>query len=138
MAELNERGHEILDPKPMALPVGLNRPPTLNERIKQLIRGEISRRAEAQGEETFEEADDFEVGDDFDPKSPYEQNFDQDQNIENLKTSMQEQKALIRKQKQKPETEQIEDSRAGKDDKSKKGPKRPPVEESETDEEDNA
>jgi len=69
--------HEILDPTPLALPVGLKQPPTLQEQIRRMIRSEELRRAaEAAGHETFEESDDFEVGDDYDPKSPYEETFD--------------------------------------------------------------
>lgn len=78
MAQLDERGHEILDPTPIALPLGLKRPPTLQETIKQLIRTEMSRKAAQEGQETFEEADDLEVGEDFDPTSPWELNFDQE------------------------------------------------------------
>jgi len=78
MAHLDERGHEVLDPTPMEIPLGFKRPPTLQEQIRQLIRTEMSQNAKGKGMETFEEADDFEVGDDFDPSSPYELNFDQE------------------------------------------------------------
>lgn len=77
-SRLDERGHEILDDTPVAIPVRLTRPPTLTEQMRQVIRGELSRAAAAEGYETFEEADDFDVDDDFDPQSPWEMNFDQE------------------------------------------------------------
>lgn len=67
---------EPVDSKPMAIPVGFQRPPTLQEQVARLVRTEVSRRAAEQGLETFEEADDFEVGDDFEPNSPHELVFD--------------------------------------------------------------
>ena len=82
MAKLNERGHEILDPTPVSMPLGFKKPETLAEQIRRMVKNEMSQAAANQGQESFEEADDFDVGDDFDPKSPYEQNFDQDQTIE--------------------------------------------------------
>lgn len=69
---LDEKGNEICDPTPAAVSVGFKRPPTLQEQIQRLVRTELSDQAAAQGNETFEEADDFEVGDDYDPKSKYE------------------------------------------------------------------
>lgn len=73
----DERGREVLDPTPMAVPTHLRRPPTLQEQIRMMVRSEELRRAVSDaGGETFEEADDFDVGDDFDPTSPYEEAFD--------------------------------------------------------------
>lgn len=69
---LNERGHEVPDPEPVAVPVRFQAPESLEDRIKRIIRADLSARAQAQGFETFEEADDFEVGDDYDPRSPHE------------------------------------------------------------------
>lgn len=77
MAKLNEKGHEVLDPTPVAVPVHFKRPPTLQEQIRSMVRSEELRRAaSSQGMETFEEADDFAVGDDYDPRSPHELVFD--------------------------------------------------------------
>lgn len=97
MAKLNERGHEILDPNPVEIPVGFHQPPTLEARMRALIRTEMSQLAAQKGEETFEEADDFDIGDDFDPTSPYEQHFDHDDNIDSLKTQIKESKAKRQK-----------------------------------------
>lgn len=77
--KFNERGEEILDSTPMAVPVGFKRPPTLQEQIARAVRSEQFRaQMESLGMETFAEADDFDVGEDFDPKTPYEMEFDPD------------------------------------------------------------
>lgn len=75
-AKLNERGHELLDPTPLELPVGFKRPESLEEQIRRLVRVNISRQAEQEGYETFEDADDFDVGEDEDPRTPFEMDFD--------------------------------------------------------------
>lgn len=67
---------EVVDPTPVAPPVGYKKQPTIWEQQRALIRSELSRQAEAQGFESFEESDDFEVGDDYDPKTPYEADFE--------------------------------------------------------------
>lgn len=73
MARYNEKGQEILDQTPVALPAGLKRPPSLQERIRQFVRTELSRQAEEQGQESFEEADDFDIPDEEEgPLSRYE------------------------------------------------------------------
>lgn len=66
--KLNERGQEVLDPTPMAIPVGFERPLTLQEQIRRLMRVEYDRMRAVSGDdlETPEEADDFDVGDDYD------------------------------------------------------------------------
>lgn len=73
----DERGREILDPTPVDFPLNFKRPMTIQEQIRTFIRQELSQTAAAQGEETFEEADDFDVDDDFDPTSPWELNYEQ-------------------------------------------------------------
>lgn len=65
-------GREIPDPTPMEVPHDWKRPLSLHEEIRRFVRSELSRQAEAQGEESFEEADDFDVDEDPDPLSPYE------------------------------------------------------------------
>lgn len=73
---LDENGHEVLDPRPLQMPSGFKRPETLAEQVQRLVRTSLSAIAEANGDETFDEADDFDVGDDVDPHSPYETFFD--------------------------------------------------------------
>lgn len=74
---LTAEGREILDPTPMAPPVGYKRHPSLAEQIREMVRSErLAAEAAAAGYETFEEADDFDVDDDVDPNSKYEGDFD--------------------------------------------------------------
>lgn len=75
---LDEQGREIPDPQPIAIPSGFKQPETLAEQIRRLVRSEQMRsQADAQGFDTFEEAEDFDIDDDmFDPSSPYEEVFD--------------------------------------------------------------
>lgn len=83
----NEKGEEIPDPRPVALPVGFERPRSLQETMRYLLRQEEFRRAAAKHElESFEEADDFDIEDDDDgsvlanmaKNSPYESHHDPD------------------------------------------------------------
>lgn len=73
---LDATGREKPSNVPIAPPIGYVKQPTLVERMRQMIATEMSLRAQADGQETFEEADDFEVGDDYDPTSPYEETFE--------------------------------------------------------------
>jgi hypothetical protein len=73
---LDETGAEILDPTPIAIPLGMERPETMAEMIRRLA-PDIIQRMTGQEAETFEESEDFDVNDDFfDPTSPYEEVFD--------------------------------------------------------------
>lgn len=73
----DKRGWEIPDPVPFATTVPMQRPPTLEETIARLVRQEVSKRAAAEGYETWEEADDFAVGEE-DPSSIHELDDDQE------------------------------------------------------------
>lgn len=61
---VDESGAEVLDPTPVELPIGYKHPKTLEERIQEAIRQELSQVASKEGYETFQEANDFDVGDD--------------------------------------------------------------------------
>lgn len=75
--KFDEEGREVMDPLPIAPPIGYKKAPSISETIRNMIRSErLKQEAEAQGFESFEEADDFDVGDDYDPKSPYEEVFE--------------------------------------------------------------
>ncbi|QXP07974.1 MAG: hypothetical protein [Arizlama microvirus] len=77
VAKFDEEGREIPDPTPHSLAVGFRKPETIDEKILRLVKSrEMQRDLEAQGYETFEDAEDFDVGDDFDPQTPYELVFD--------------------------------------------------------------
>lgn len=71
-------GREKPDPQPVEWPLGLRRPPTLQEQIYALMRSErIKQGQAARGEETLDDAMDF-GGDDDDelpPASPEERIF---------------------------------------------------------------
>lgn len=69
---LNERGQEVPDSRPLVHPLGMVVQETLAEKIKRMVRYELSQAASSQGHETFEDADDFDVGDDEELRSPYE------------------------------------------------------------------
>ncbi|AXH77126.1 MAG: hypothetical protein [Microviridae sp.] len=77
MSQLNEKGWEVPDQTPVAIPAYIQKYDQ-RDSIKEMIRQALSQEAEHAGFETFEEADDFDVGDDFDPSSPYEEQFDPD------------------------------------------------------------
>lgn len=72
MDKFDENGWEIPDTRPVARPAGFSQPVSLVDQMRSMVRRELSDRAQMQGFETFDEADDFEVGDDYDPKSPHE------------------------------------------------------------------
>lgn len=75
--EKNPR-HEYLDDTPRALPLKFRRQ-SFVDNMREFIRAELSRQAESQGEETFEEADDFYIEDDDTlPRTPYELDADQE------------------------------------------------------------
>lgn len=76
-ALLNSDGSEVLDSRPLALPIGFERPESIQETIRRLVTDRsIQADLAASGAESFEEADDFEVDDDLPIDSPYEENFD--------------------------------------------------------------
>lgn len=62
---LNPDGTPILDPTPIAPPIGYKKQPSMVEIVRDMVRGEKLRQAaEEMGAETFEEADDFDIPDD--------------------------------------------------------------------------
>lgn len=65
-----EDGSEVHNPEPMYLPMN-DRPPTLQEQIKRVIRHELSRNVKNEGYETFEESNDFEIEDEDELIQPY-------------------------------------------------------------------
>lgn len=67
------RGREIPDPTPVELSPGAIRPESSTSMIQRLVREQLSRQAVAEGDESFEEANDFDIDDDFeDPLTEYE------------------------------------------------------------------
>lgn len=72
MATLDEKGHEILDDTPVAIPAKFMRQPTLTDQVRALIH-ETSHRAAEKGMETLEEANDFDIPDEYEPASIHEE-----------------------------------------------------------------
>lgn len=76
-AVLDDKGRELLDPVPMAPPVGFVPGMSQDERLRQMIRQEHSRLNAMMYNETFEEANDLDIDDDpIDPSTPYEESYD--------------------------------------------------------------
>jgi hypothetical protein len=73
---LDDKGREKIDPRPVAMPVGFGKPPSMQERIRELFKAERELYESEKEFETFEDADDFDIGDDYDPASPFELSFD--------------------------------------------------------------
>lgn len=66
-------GQEVVDDTPMAPPIGYVKQPSMVEHIRNMVRSEQLRlAAEAEGQESFEEAEDFDVEDEPEPISAYE------------------------------------------------------------------
>lgn len=72
---LNENGFEVPDNTPVETPTRLRMPVSQVQRMRDIIRNELSMAARAEGFETQEEADDFSI-DDEGLISPYEINFE--------------------------------------------------------------
>lgn len=75
---LHPDGTPILDPLPVAPPIGYKKAPSMVEIVRDMVRGErLRQEALAMGAETFEESEDFEVDDDGPMMpSPWENEFD--------------------------------------------------------------
>lgn len=72
---LDASGFEHPDPRPVEIPTRLKLPQRQVDRVREIIRQEMSRKAEGEGFESFEEADDFDIPGE-DPVSPYEEVFE--------------------------------------------------------------
>lgn len=59
------------DPKPHKVLTGMNRPASTAELVKQVVSAELSKAAEMNGYESFDEANDFSI-DDSEPTTDYE------------------------------------------------------------------
>jgi len=63
---------EVLDPTPVAMPVGFSRPPSMQELIARLVDKRFQQQLSESGFETIDEAEDFDMPDEFEPSSPHE------------------------------------------------------------------
>lgn len=77
---LHPDGTPILDPTPIAPPIGYKKHPSMVEIVRDMVRSEkLAAEAAAAGHETFEESEDFAVGDDGEQmRSPWENEHDPD------------------------------------------------------------
>lgn len=73
MAKYNDKNEEIPDNTPVEMPLGYTEPESLEQVIARMIAANDFRKSqEAQGMESFEEADDFDVMDEGDIVSDHE------------------------------------------------------------------
>ena len=75
---IDEKGREIVDPKPVSLALDVPQPRSLQAIIARVLRTNASDVAMHSGHESFDEANDFEVDDDPEVKSEYELDDDVD------------------------------------------------------------
>lgn len=77
--KLDDDGREKLDATPVEIPIGFERPPTLEEQVRRLMNVEYQRMSslkDMEGLESPEDADDFDIEDDpIDQNTPYEDYF---------------------------------------------------------------
>lgn len=75
---LNPDGTPILDPTPLAPPIGYKKHPSMVEIVRDMVRSEkLAQAARESGAETFEESEDFDVDDEPElMRSPWENDFD--------------------------------------------------------------
>lgn len=67
-----ESPYDPTDPVPVETETGLKKPESIDQKIKRLIRTEISQKVHEQGGESFKDANDFDVDEDPEPISGYE------------------------------------------------------------------
>lgn len=75
---LHPDGTPVLDPTPLAPPIGYKKQPSMVEIVRDMVRSERLAQAALEADhETFEEADDFDIGDDPElMRSEWENDFD--------------------------------------------------------------
>lgn len=73
-----KKRHEVLDPTPVEWPLGVGVPESLEQKIARMVRTSVSMHAEANGMESFDEADDFDLEEDAMPESVHELDDDQE------------------------------------------------------------
>ena len=85
----DELGRELPDPVPLAPPVGWFKQPSMFDHVRDMVRSEHLRMyAEAQGAETWEEAQDFDVEDETIPTSIYEGDFEPLEDLQERRQAM--------------------------------------------------
>jgi hypothetical protein len=69
---LDESGAEVLDPKPMFHEIGFSKPPSIDQKIRDVVQRQMLQIREELGPETFDEENNFNI-DEIDLLTPYEQ-----------------------------------------------------------------
>lgn len=73
MSYFDSQGRERPNPQPVEIPLHMRREVSIDEKMKQIIRTQMSIEAARNQQETFEEANDFDIDDDDeDILTPYE------------------------------------------------------------------
>lgn len=89
-------GRLYTDDTPLAPPIGFDPKPSLIERIREQVRIQISAQAEADGFESFDDADDFDVPDDPFPAGSSEFH-DSNPTVKQLKADLAAAQAQLKK-----------------------------------------
>lgn len=101
---LDDKGWEAPDPKPVALHVGLRRPPTLQEQMARFISNH-QRMIKNAGFETLEEANDFDMpeeGVDFHSEHEVDEHMEETYKAHRQKAADEKAAALLRAKYKKP------------------------------------
>jgi len=124
---LNAQGHEVPGDHTVAIPIRFRTAETISSQVQRLVQYEVSLYAEANGYETFDEADDFEVEDDIFPTSQHEmsqevEDYDRNQGWADAEKDYVTSELKRRKRSVEPRSEERESDREGpKPDKRKAG-----------------
>lgn len=71
MSQLNKAGAEVMDPKPLFEKIGFKKPPSMEQKIQQMLSAQRIQMQEEMGIDPEEELN-FEIDEDPDMLSPYE------------------------------------------------------------------
>lgn len=105
---LHADGTPVLDPVPMAPPIGYKKQPSMVEIVRDMVRSErLAQEAASADLETFEESEDFDVGDEPGmPATPWVAEFDP--SVADAKLALENEKRL-REERRKERFEYFED-----------------------------
>lgn len=76
LSVLTPEGFEVPDPRSLEKKTSLRMPSLTPDRLRQIVRQELARKAAEEGFETPEEADDFSLDNGEEWVSPYEEEFE--------------------------------------------------------------
>lgn len=72
-----DRRYENIDPRPLSLPIGMEKPESLQDKLARLVKDEVfNQTLQSNGIETIEDANDFDIPDEPEiPGTPHEDDF---------------------------------------------------------------